>query len=374
MVTAIDSGFIQKFFPTLSEMIYFNNAGTGMPPITTINAMKQYLENRIRAKRSLEDTLNLFKSVRNLLAKLLGGERKNYGLTASTSSGINAVAHGISYPDNSNIVLCDLEFPSNYIPWQNAAKMYGVDLRVVKSQEGAASLESFKEKIDENTRVVTISHTQFASGFRADLSALAEVVHDVGGFLVSDIIQAAGWIDIDYAKSGVDFAAGQAAKWLVGPIGAGYVYISDNFMDHITPHYLSWWGCKDLIQFEYVKKEPFDDARKIQLGTPFPIAFAGFEESLKLLCNMPIKTREEVSLGNADYLRKRLSEIDVECYDFGPNHNSPIVSCKPENVDELHEELTKNHIHCSVRKGRLRVSPHFYNTHEEIDRFIERLR
>jgi cysteine desulfurase/selenocysteine lyase len=81
-----------------------------------------------------------------------------------------------------------------------------------------------------------------------------------------------------------------------------------------------------------------------------------------------------VSLGNADYLRKRLSEIGVEYYDFGPNHNSPIVSCKPENVNELNEELSKNHIHCSVRNGRLRVSPHFYNTHEEIDEFIERLR
>lgn len=374
MSIAIDSEFIHTFFPTLTEMVYLNNAGTGIPPITAINAMKQYLDNRIRAKGSLENTLNLFKSVRNLLAKLLGGERRNYGLTASTSSGINAFAHGISYPENSNIVLCDLEFPSNYIPWQNAAKLYDVEIRVVKSNEGAALSDSFQEKIDENTRVVAISHTQFASGFRVDLKALAKMTHDVGGFLVSDIIQAAGWINVDYDKTGVDFAAGQAAKWLVGPIGAGYVYINDDVMNQISPRYLSWWGCKNLVQFEYEEKVPHDDARKIQLGTPVPIAFVGFEESLKLLCEIPMRNLEKVSLGNADYLRKRLSEIDIEYYDFGPNHNSPIVSCKPENVEELNEELAKNHIHCSVRKGRLRVSPHFYNTHEEIDKFIERLR
>jgi selenocysteine lyase/cysteine desulfurase len=199
-------------------------------------------------------------------------------------------------------------------------------------------------------------------------------VHDFGGFLVSDIIQAAGWINIDYAATGIDFAAGQAAKWLIGPIGAGFAYISDIAMNEITPRLLSWWGCEELMQFEYRERKPFEDARKIQLGTPFPIAYVGFEESLKLLSEIPTSTREELSLGNADYLRKRLSEINVESYDFGANHNSPIVSCKPDNVDDLHEELSKNHIHCSVRYGRLRVSPHFYNTHKEIDEFIERIR
>jgi selenocysteine lyase/cysteine desulfurase len=374
MSNPIDTGFIQRFFPTLSEMIYLNNAGTGIPPITAINAMKQYLENRIRAKGSLEESLKLLKSVREHLAKLLGGEKRNYGLAASTSSGINAFVHGISYPKNSNIVLCDLEFPSNYIPWQNAARLYDVELRVVKSEAGAISLESFKEKVNENTRVVAVSHTQFASGYRADLKALARLVHDVGGYLVSDIIQAAGWVNDDYVKTCVDFAAGQAAKWMIGPIGAGYVYIADDVMDQLTPHYLSWWGCKNLVQFEYAEKEPYDDARKIQLGSPFPIAYVGFVESLKLLCKISTPTLEAQSLGNADYLRKRLSEVDIEHYDFGPDHNSPIVSCKPENVEKLNEELKRNHIHCSVRNGRLRVSPHFYNTHEEIDKLIERLR
>jgi cysteine desulfurase/selenocysteine lyase len=372
MSNSINSEFIQKYFPTLRDMIYLNNAGTGIPPITSINAMKQYLENRIRAKGSLEESLKLLKSVRDLLAKLLGGKRRNYGFTASTSGGINAFAHGISYPENSNIIICDLEFPSNYIPWQNVSRLYNVEFRVVKSEEGSVSLNSFREKCDENTRVVAISHTQFSSGFRVNLNALSDMVHDVGGYLVADIIQAAGWIDVDYTKAGVDFAAGQAAKWLIGPIGAGFVYISDDIMNQITPRFLSWWGCKDLVNFEYVEKEPYDDARKIQLGSPFPIAYVGFEQSLKLLCGMSSSTREKLSLDNANYLRKRLSEIGIEYYDFGPKHNSPIVSCKPKNVEELNEELSKNHIHCSVRNGRLRVSPHFYNTYEEIDKLIDR--
>jgi selenocysteine lyase/cysteine desulfurase len=97
-------------------------------------------------------------------------------------------------------------------------------------------------------------------------------------------------------------------------------------------------------------------------------------ESLKTILKISGKDRETTAMDNANYLRRRLSEIDVPYYDFGPEHNSATVSCEPQDVEELHKELVKNKIYCSVRNGRLRVSPHFYNNHAEIDRIIEHLR
>ncbi len=373
MPTDIDRQYIENLFPTLADMTYLNNAGTGIPPTTTVDAMKQHLVNRTNAKGKFADTLKMLKEVRTLLAKLLGGDYSQYGLVPNTSSGINALAHSIKYPKGSNVVLCDLEFPANYVPWQNISRLYDVDLRVVKSKQGAAPVDAFREMIDENTRVVAISQIQFGSGYRADLESLAASVHEVGGFLAADIIQAAGYIDTDLAKIGVDFAAGQAAKWLLGPIGAGYIYLKESLFDTVRPKFLGWWGVKDIMNFSYSMREHIPDARMFQVGSPPVITYVGMVESLKVIHGIPAKTRERTALDNAEYLRKRLEENGVEYYDFGSKHNSAIVSCAPPDAEKLLEKLSENRIHCSVRNGRLRVAPHFYNSRTDIDKLMEHL-
>lgn len=370
----IDPAFIATNFPTLKEITYLNNASTGIPPATTIQAMKDYLEVVAHANDDFERVLATLRTARNLLPKVLGGTETQYGLVPSTSEGINIFAHGIDYPAGSNIVICDLEFPANYVPWQNAARLYHSELRVVKSQDGTVPTEKFGEKIDENTRVVAVSQVQFASGFRTQLKELARVVHEAGGYLFADIIQAAGCINTDLEKEEVDFAAAQAAKWLLGPVGAGFIYVRKNMIDRIKPRFLGWWGVKNIEDFKYSEKEPLSSASKFEIGSTAVISYVGLIESLKVLLKLPADSRERAAFDNASYLRKRLSEIGVGYYDFGPKNNSAIVSCTPRDVEKLQTKLLSEKIHCSVRNGRLRVSPHFYNTHEEIDRLVKHLR
>lgn len=374
MTDLIDPEFLSEMWPTLKDMTYLNNAATGIPPTATINAMKEHLDNRIRAIGTFQKTLENLKTLRTNLAQLLGGDYSQYGLVPSTSSGVNSFAHSIKYPEGSNVVLCDLEFPANYVPWQNVKKLYGPELRVVKSVDGRVPIERFAEAIDENTRVVAISQIQFGTGFRADLGALEKLSHDNGAYLSVDIIQAAGCFETDLVDLKIDFATGQAAKWMLGPIGAGYVYVRKSVMDKIHPRFLGWWGVEKLTEFGYFDRKPLADARMFQVGSPAMVAYVGLLESLKVLLQIPDKNRERQALATADYLRKRLTELDIPFYDFGPNNNSATVSCEPPDVEKLNENLAKNKIHCSVRNGRLRVSPHFYNSTEEIDRLVEYFR
>jgi cysteine desulfurase/selenocysteine lyase len=371
MTALIDPDLLSEMWPTLKDMTYLNNAATGIPPMATIDAMKDYLDNKLRATGSFKQTLDNIKAIRMNLAKLLGGEYSQYALIPSTSSGINSFAHSIDYPEGSNIVLCDLEFPANYVPWQNIKKLHGTELRVVKSENGGVPIQRFAEAIDENTRVVAVSQIQFGTGFRADLSALEKLAHDNGAYLSVDIIQAAGCFDTDLAKLKIDFATGQAAKWMLGPIGAGYVYVEKSIMTDLRPTFLGWWGVDKLQEFGYFDREPLADARMFQVGSPAMIVYVGFLETLKILLQIPAKNREKAALATADYLRKRLSEMDIDFYDFGPKNNSATVSCKPPDVEKLNEKLKENNIHCSVRNGRLRVSPHFYNSTEEVDRLLK---
>lgn len=374
MTDIIDREYISEMWPTLAHMTYLNNASTGICPKATIKAMKDYLENSSEAIGNFHDTLTLFKSVRSSLAELLGGNYGQYGFVPNTSSGINSFGHSIDYPNGSNIVLCDLEFPANYVPWQNISKLYGPELRVVKSVDGAVSTDDFAARIDKNTKVLAVSQIQFGSGYRSDLNALAKLAHENDAFLSVDIIQAAGCFDTDLSKLNIDFATGQAAKWLVGPIGAGFVYVSAEIIDELKPRFLGWWGVDDLTEFGYFERKPLNDARKFQVGSPALIAYVGFLESLKVLLHIPSINRERAALSVADYLRQRLSEMRIPYYDFGVNHNSATVSCKPEDVERLNENLTKEKIYCSIRNGRLRISPHFYNTPEEVDKLVEHLR
>ena len=355
-------------------MAYLNNASTGIPPITTINAMKDYLDGRLRAVGDFKETLENIKEIRLNLAQLLGGNYSQYALVPSTSEGINSFAHSIEYPEGANIVLCDLEFPANYVPWQNIRKLYGTELRVVKSTNGSSSVEQFADAIDENTRVVAVSQIQFGSGYRINLGALEKVAHENGAYLSVDIIQGAGCFDTDLSNLNIDFATAQAAKWLLGPIGAGFVYVGRDVMDKVYPRFLGWWGVEQLQEFGYFDREPLKDARKFQVGSPAMIAYVGFLESLNVLLQIPSKDRKRAAMEVADYLRKQLREMDVPYYEFGSNNNSAIVSCQPPDVEKLNEKLHEKNIHCSVRNGRLRVSPHFYNSKEEVDRLLENFR
>ncbi len=295
MTDIIDAQFIDEMWPTLKSMTYLNNASTGIPPITTIDAMKQYLDNKIRAKGTFDETLALFKNVRTSLAELLGGDYSQYGFVPSTSSGINSFAHSIEYPAGSNIVLCDLEFPANYVPWQNVRDLYGPELRIVKSKNGAISLEDFENVIDEKTRVVAISQIQFGSGYRVNLNKLRELAHDNGALISVDIIQAAGCFETDLPKLKVDFATGQAAKWLLGPIGAGFVYISKAIVDQLQPRFLGWWGVEQLTEFGYFERKPLSDARKFQVGSSAMVAYVGFFESLKTLLKITASLLHQMS-------------------------------------------------------------------------------
>ncbi|MHA1575961.1 MAG: aminotransferase class V-fold PLP-dependent enzyme, partial [Candidatus Thorarchaeota archaeon] len=203
MTDSLDHEYIMENFPTLKDMVYLNNAATGITPMVAINAMKEYLDNRVNALGNFQDTKDALSKIRENLSKLLGGTPSEFGFVPNTSLGLNMIGHGIDYPEKANIVICDLEFPANYVPWQNIAKLYGIELRVVKSENGAAPFDKFREKIDENTKVVAVSLVQFASGFKSDVKTLADEVHKHGGYLVADIIQAAGWADIDLNKLGI---------------------------------------------------------------------------------------------------------------------------------------------------------------------------
>ncbi len=364
---------IRKLWPTLDSMTFLNTASSGIPSKPVLDGMNNYMIQRTKANWKATDTAELYNQVKTRLSQLLGGSPSQYAFVPSTSFGISSFGNSIDYPEGSNVVLCDMEFPSNYIPWQIISKLKGVELRVVKSKDGVASVEDYAAHIDENTRVVAVSHVQFGSGYKVDLDGLGKLVHASDGFLVVDIIQSAAWEEIDLPKLGVDFAAGQSTKWIAGPIGAGYAYVKQKIMNQLRPLYGGWHSVEDHRNFEYFDRVVNKDASMFEGGSPPLVAYTGMNEALKILLSISMSSISSRAMDIANYLRKCLQEKAIHYYDYGDNHNSPIISCKPGQVEQLETALLDDRIIVSVRNGRLRVSPHFYNSYDEIDKLLNKL-
>ncbi len=251
----IDDSFLDTHWPCRHVVANLNNAGEGTPPVLAIDAMTAYLKDKVEGNVSLKDIITMLDDVKVKLSQLMGGRPLDYAFMPNTTEAINAAAHAITYPPGSNVVLCDLEFPANYIPWQNLRQFNDVDVRVVHNVNGQVPVDAYAEKVDANTRAVAVSHVQFCNGYKSDIPALARLAHEHDAYLVVDVIQSAGVIDFDVDKMGADFIAGQATKWLLGPIGAGFLYVKPALQQEMSPRYAGWWSVEDVENFSFKDRQ-----------------------------------------------------------------------------------------------------------------------
>src|SRR5688572_22130147 len=209
---------LRALFPVTARYNYLNHAAVSAPPTPTINAIQSYL-----ADVSENGSIN-FKSwlatkerARRLLAELLGARPEQVAFMRNTSDGLSTVANGLKWRTGDNLVTFRNEFPSNIYPWLRLREAFGVEVRLCQEGEGRIDLDELIGLIDSHTRVVSISHVQYASGFRADLQRLARAARAHDALLVVDVIQSLGVLPLDVESELVDVAAGACHKWLLTP-------------------------------------------------------------------------------------------------------------------------------------------------------------
>ncbi|HDI06782.1 MAG TPA: aminotransferase class V-fold PLP-dependent enzyme [Candidatus Bathyarchaeota archaeon] len=311
-------------------------------------------------------------------AELIGASKDEISLIENTSMGLNIVANMLEYPREANIVTTDLEYPSVTYPYLK--RKWNLEVRYVKNVDGKVLLEDVEKAVDDNTVVVAVSHVEYVNGFRNDLKALAEIAHKHGAFLVVDAIQSAGAIPIDVKRDDVDFLAAACYKWLLGPCGAGYLYVKRSLIKEFEPPLIGWASVKpevfETVDFWDIWHLDFpEDASKFQVGSPSFISFLGATESIKLLLEVGIDKIEKRILGLTSLLIEKAKGLGLELQTPEEReHRSGIVNFKIDRASERVEKLSEKNFVVSARSHGIRVSPHFYNTTEEINSFIEALK
>jgi selenocysteine lyase/cysteine desulfurase len=369
---------LRALFPITERAIYLNHAAVSPPPITTIKAIESQLhdvsENGSVNYRSWIATKE---RARQLLANLLGARPEQVAFMRNTSDGLATVANGLKWKTGDNLVTFCQEFPSNIYPWLRLRDTIGVEVRMCEERNGRIDLSELASLVDERTRLVAISHVQFASGFRINLEALGRVVRRHDALLVVDTIQSLGVIPLAVDAEYVDVAAGACHKWLLTPEGLGYLFLSDRARERIQPTLVGWVSVPNPEDYGNFAQGWNRGTLAWETGTVPTALFYGLEASLKLLTEVGTARIATYLAELTDHLCDRLNSSTYEVVSSREaGEKSQIVCLRHRDqltAMELYAHLRQHKIITAPRGDRLRVAPHIYNTHSEIDEFVSAL-
>ncbi len=364
-------------FPIAERWAYFDHAAVSPVPKRSGNAFRAWAdEQEANGTVHWPDRRQELEVIRGRIARLLNAETAEIAFVNSTTQGIGLVAEGFPWNSGDNVVTAREEYPSNIYPWMNLESK-GVELRLVESREGRVRLEDLAEAIDSRTRVLTISHVEFASGFRNDLDALSEICQERGVALFVDAIQGLGPLTIDVRRTPIDFLAADGHKWLLGPEGAGLFFVRKDWIDRLRPIGVGWnsvVGSYNRPEVDFTLKATAERWEGGSYNMPGLLAFG---KSLELLLEIGPEVVSERILERAEVVRELARSAGWSVFGSDrPEEQSGIVALDREGTDPdaVVRRCKDRGIALSCRRGRLRISPHLYNNEADMERLAEALR
>lgn len=367
-------------FPAVARKLFLAHAAVCPLPRRVAEAIAA------RARSGTEDDQEAglppgyFGDTRRLIAGILGAQPSEIALVGPTSLALSYVAAGLPWKRGQNVVIYHDDYPSNVYPWMALAGQ-GVEVRLLNIRElGRIRLVDVQGQVDESTRLVALASCHFISGWRLDLEPLGRWLRSRGILFCLDAIQTLGAFPTLAAH--VDFMAADAHKWLLGPCGAGILYVRQEVQERLQPIVHGWHNvlCPDFIARDHIKFR--NDARRYEAGSHNLVGLAGLRACFALLEEVGVDAIAADLAGKREWLVSRLQERGCEVLfpEAPPSHAGGITTFThpAEDAATLHARLQAAGIVTSLRTQRdgrrwIRLSPHYYNTQTELERFVETL-
>ncbi|HKP47568.1 MAG TPA: aminotransferase class V-fold PLP-dependent enzyme [Pyrinomonadaceae bacterium] len=369
---------LRALFPVTQRANYLNHAAVSAPPLPTIRAIQSYLADVSQnGSANFRHWLATKEETRDMLAGLLGAESSQVAFVRNTSDALSTVANGLNWRAGDNLVTFRNEFPSNIYPWLRAAKAFNVEVRVCEERQGRIDLEELIALIDDRTRIVAVSHVQFASGFRIDLEQLGRTARAHNALLVADVIQSLGVMSVDVQKQLIDVAAGACHKWLLLPEGLGFLFLSERARERIEPTLVGWVSVPNPDDYLNWRQGWKEGTLSWETGTGPTALIYGLRESLRLLTTVGVAHIQQYLEVLTDHLCEILADETYEIVSPRAGSQKSQIVCIRHKYGltpmSLYQHLSRRKIVTAPRGDRLRISPHFYNTLDEIEELVHAL-
>ena len=366
------------FAPT----VYLNCAYQGPFPRATAARVAQAIELKCHPDRlHPQEYFDLPDRVRARFAQLVGAAPQEIAITNSATQGVGVVATGLDLKAGDEIIISSRNFPANIFTWLHLRRR-GVRVRVIRPAGDHVTLAEVEAELSARTRVVALDWVNYTSGARLDLAALADLAHRRGALLVVDGTQGVGAVPLDLRATPVDALAVAAYKWLLGPYGTGFLYLRPEVQERLDLAVVNWMTVEGSEDFDALPIEEFKLPRAARIfdvaETPNFINLNGLEASLEFLGQAGVATIYGHCSSLLDRLAAGLRERGLRLSDAArPEQRSTILAFQADSLaatEAVHRALAAERVAVSLRHGYIRVSPHLYNTEEDIERLLSVVR
>jgi cysteine desulfurase/selenocysteine lyase len=365
---------IRDDFPVTEKYTYLSNAAISPIPKQVLEESSKFYQELSEHGGAIWETwAEKMEQTRDVYAKFIHAHRDEVGFTHSTSEGMNIIAHMLS--SKGSVISNELEFPSSTLPWLNR----DADVTFVSSKKGKILKEDIANSINQNTRTVVVSHVQYSTGWRQDLAELGELTSKKGLYLVVNPTQSLGALYLNVRDFNIDFMASNGHKWILSSFGIGAIYIKKEYLkdlERFKPPFYSQLGQKQTEIFDNKKIDMSNTASRFELGSPHFSNILCLKSAIEYITKIGIEQIEKRILYLTEYLVEKLREFKVEI--ISPleeeKGRSGIIVFKERNAQEIVRQLERRRIMVSARGDGIRVSPHFYNNENDIDRLLSELK
>jgi selenocysteine lyase/cysteine desulfurase len=365
-------------FPVAKHKMFFAHAGVCPLPRCVADAVSSYVREATNGDQERFIYPQILNDGRKTVAGFLNCQPEEVAFVGPTSLALSFVASGLKFRRGDNVLVYFDDYPSNVYPWMALAEQ-GVQVRLMNTKSfGIIRPIDVLGQVDENTKLVALASCHFISGARIDVAKIGKALRERGILFCLDAIQTLGAFPTTMEY--VDFAAGDAHKWLLGPCGSGLMYVRRELQEKLNPPIHGWHNINNpnFVAQEQITFRP--DARKYEAGTANLLGVVGLMASLKMILDIgvdnigkellrkrallvPVLQKKGYTVLNADATAEAASGI-VTFYNPGKDFTA------------LNQKLADANIVTSLRTGRtgqnyIRLSPHFYNTDEELNRLLE---
>ena len=363
----------KNLFPTAQQVTYLDTAAEGLPLPQCEGAFSRYCRAKARGTPGRQELHAVEAETLGLVARLLGTDAANVAFLGCASDALNLLALSLPWTPGDQVIISDLEFPSNVLPWLRLKQM-GVDVEVVPGSHGALRGEEVMGRITPKTRLVSLSLVSYKTGaYLSCVPKIGAAARKVGAVLSIDATQALGRCPVSLEE--VDYLMSSSFKWLLGPHGLGIVYVAPEFRQRFQPAGVGWYSVKDLFSpHRFANYDLKDGAACLTAGMPnFPSIY-GLRQALEFLLQVGVDRLDQELKPVVECLRQGLCELGLELLTpAGAEFASGIVAFAHPQAKEIGATLEREGVIVWAGDGRVRASVHLYNDMTDVDRYLKAL-